>query len=36
VFFVGTRPVQMLIDSGFVSLLAPYYLVSGQALSRWK
>jgi cellulose synthase/poly-beta-1,6-N-acetylglucosamine synthase-like glycosyltransferase len=33
---LGARPIQMLMDSGFVSFLAPYYLVSGQGLSRWK
>jgi cellulose synthase/poly-beta-1,6-N-acetylglucosamine synthase-like glycosyltransferase len=33
---VGARPLLMLADSCFVSLAAPYYLVSGQGLSRWK
>lgn len=36
VAMVGARPIQMLMDSGFVSLMAPYYLISGQGLSRWK
>ncbi len=30
------RPLQMLLDAGWVSLMAPYYWMSKQSLSRWK
>ncbi|MBL7716939.1 MAG: glycosyltransferase [Bdellovibrionales bacterium] len=33
---LGARPFQMLSDACLVSLLAPYYLVSGKGMSRWK
>ncbi len=36
IIFLGKRPIQMLVDAGFVSLSAPYYLASGQNLMRWK
>lgn len=36
VLVLGTRPLQMLLDAGFVSLSAPYYWATGQGLSRWK
>lgn len=36
VLVLGMRPLQMLTDSCLVSLLAPYYLVSGKGLSKWK